>query len=128
MKKLLIIIGLMLFVMTAFSQRTISDTLNGNETVNFASMTWPDQVQVLCTQIGGTSDGSLKLEASVDGTSWETITETAGLIHFYPNDTLTIVDAAVWYVTIIDNPFLYCRVKGVGTASDSTLITIKWIK
>ena len=129
MKKLVLFLSMILFVVFAQAQIiTVSDTLQGNETVNFTSLKQPGQVQVLCTQLGGTSDGTLFLQGSVDGTSFYNITETSNSLAFYPNDTLTITNGAVWLISVKDKPFQYFRVKGVGTASDTTLVTIKYLR
>ncbi len=108
------------------------DTLQGNETVNFAlSPTFSGEysltIQVLCTELGGTSDGSLRLEMSLDGTSWEAFTSTANVMYAFPNDTLTIVDGAVVTWTIVNTPWSKYRFVGAGTASDTTLISGKYI-
>lgn len=119
------------FVAFANAQRVYSassDTLQGNETVNLgvtrsSTSSGILTLQALCTELGGTSDGTLLLQGSVDGTSYVTIIETAGVFTFFPNDTLTITDGAVMTATIKDSPFNYYRWKGAGTASDTTLIT-----
>ena len=128
MKKLLFILAFVTLGVTANAQRSIIDTLKGNETVSFAAMVGADQIQVLCTELGGTADGTITMEGSVDGISWETLAETANAYNFYPNDTFTIVDAGVMIVNIKGDPFTYHRIKGVGTASDTTEVTIKWSK
>lgn len=114
--------------LSAFSQRAVSDTLQGNETVVFDSMLDANMIQVVCTELGGTSDGSLILKASVDGVSFVTVSEKAGAFEFYPNDTLTIVDGAGWLIDVKGSPFKYYEVVGTGTASDTTLVSIKWAK
>lgn len=81
--------------------------------------------QALCTQLGGTSDGSLRLEGSVDGLSYLTLTDGVG--YAYPNDTLTVTNGAIWHFKVTDAPFKYYRVIGLGTASDTTLITLKYV-
>lgn len=111
----------------AFSQRVITDTIQGNETVYFDNMLDAKQVSVVCTELGGTSDGSLYLQGSSDGTNFVTLTETTGKFNFYANDTLTIIDGATWLINI-EKTFNYYRVKGTGTASDTTLVTINWSK
>lgn len=126
--KNLVIVFLVMMAGLAFGQRSISDTLQGNETVTFDVMQDAKQIQALCTQLGGTSDGTLILKGSVDGTTYVTLSETAGLINFYPNDTLTITNGAAWLVTIQEKLFNYYKVVGAGTASDTTLVTIKWGK
>ena len=110
----------------ASGQRTITDQIDGAETVNFTKMLKATQVQALCTEVGGTSDGTLRLHGSVDGTSWEELTETSGVFHFFPNDTFTISDGGVWLVSIKEDIFNYYKVVGSGTSSDTTSVTIKY--
>lgn len=134
--KRLILLVVMAFGLVAFAnaQRiytVTADTLNGNETVNFGAIRSTDAfglltIQALCSNIGGTSDGTLILQGSVDGTTYTTVTSTADMFTCFPNDTLTITDAASWQIAIQNSPFNYYRVQGAGTASDSTLITIKY--
>lgn len=124
----LIVILLVLIASVSFGQRSISDTLQGNETVVFEAMEAASQVQVLCTQLGGTSDGTLLLKGSVDGVTYVTLKETTNMINFYPNDTLTITNGAAWIINIDEELFNYYKVVGAGTASDTTLIDIKWSK
>lgn len=126
MKKLIILLVLATAAVAASAQRTVIDTLQGAETVIFTTMQGAEQIQALCTQLGGTSDGSLILKGSVDGVSFETVSETSGKFAFYPNDTLTITDGAVWLVDVEDQPFNYYSITGAGTADDTTKVTIKW--
>ena len=128
MKRLVLLLSFALLVSVSFSQRVVTDTLQGNETVYFEAMNGASQISVLCTQLGGTSDGSLYLQASTDGTNFVNVTETAGSLAFYPNDTLTVTNTAGWLISIKDNPFSYYRIKGTGTASDTTKIVINWGK
>lgn len=102
------------------------DSLIGNETVYFYVTTVTGDylnlsITALCTEVGGTSDGSLYLQYSA-GDNYETVTQTDGLFEFISNDTLTISDGAVFNVIIRNPPAGNYRLKGVGTASDSTLI------
>ncbi len=126
MKTIFIILGFILFSVTGFSQRVVTDTLQGNETVNFMAMLDARQIQVTCTNVGGTSDGTLVLQGSTDGVNYVTLSATTGVFNFYPNDTLTIVDGAVWLINVEKPTFSYYRVVGAGTASDTTLIVINW--
>ena len=129
MKSLFLVLGFVFVALTTQAQRVIPvDTLKGVEQINFPSMQGSKAVQVLCTEIGGTSDGVVNLEASLDGTSWEILAETSGAYNFYPNDTLTIVDGAVLIISIKGSPFLYHRITATGTASDTTEVSIKWIR
>jgi hypothetical protein len=106
------------------------DTVKGDETVNFniACMNGGYSelvVQALCTQVGGTSDGTIVLERSVDNSSWETVTALTDIIVGWPNDTLTIVNAAVGLWSIRE-PLGCYRLSATGTASDTTKITPKY--
>lgn len=108
------------------------DTLNGNETVNFtlSQITGgytTTTIQALCSEIGGTSDGTLILQGSVDGTSYVTLQDDVSLLKSYPNDTLTITDGAVGTWIVKETPYNFYRIQGAGTASDTTLITIKYV-
>jgi hypothetical protein len=139
MKKIIFILSLVALTVgvNAQSGRVYSssyDTLNGNETVNFpirsTGFTNGYQtltIQALCTEIGGTSDGTLILQGSVDGTSYVTLQDATDFMYSYPNDTLTITDGAVATWVIIKTPYNYYRIQGGGTASDSTLITPKYV-
>jgi len=108
------------------------DTINGNETIYFTSPKFTGNdvvlVQALCTEVGGTSDGTLTLEGSVDGTSFVPLTNETGVIKGYPNDSLTITDGAVTQWLVNTNAWYKLRIKAAGTASDSTLITSKYIR
>ena len=139
MKKFLFIVVFAVAAMAATAQNVIElgvDTINGNETVYFETpiFTGSDAftLQAACDNIGGTSEGTLSLEASVDGSDWVPLAEQAGLIHGFAttgeNDSLTITDNANISWIIQKNSFLQYRVKGTGAASDSTLITVKYVR
>lgn len=123
--------------MSAFAQFpvTVYDTLNGNETVNFSTISVTRDYQslsfdVLCTELGGTSDGTLIVQGrnGNDG-NWTTLTTSflAHSLEVSPNDTLTITDAAVWKAVIKEPSFSQYRIQGAGTASDTTLIEIEYL-
>ena len=141
MKKLLFIVVFAVAAMAATAQKGVVveldvDTLNGAETVYFETpiFTGSDAftLQAACDNIGGTSEGTLSLEASVDGSDWVPLAEQDGLIHGFAttgeNDSLTITDNANISWIIQKNSFLQYRVKGTGAASDSTLITVKYVR
>jgi len=139
MKKFLFIVVFAVAAMAATAQNVIElgvDTINGNETVYFETpiFTGSDAftLQAACDNIGGTSEGTLSLEASVDGSDWVPLAEQDGLIHGFAttgeNDSLTITDNANISWIIQKNSFLQYRVKGTGAASDSTLITVKYVR
>lgn len=137
MKKFILSLVFILSVLAVNAQKGLVysvsvDTLNGNETVNFTlgQVTGSYDVltiQALCTQVGGTSDGTLILQASVDGASWLTVQDATGVLKGYPNDTLTITNGAVAQWVVDETPWNYYRVQGAGTASDSTLVTVKYV-
>lgn len=147
MKRLIMIFAALLFVVAMSAQGkgnlgTVSaDTLNGNETVNFAIGSFTGTYSSLtvtakCTQVGGTSDGTLTLYGSLDNTNWVFINGATGnAIVASPKasmtgtdmNQLTITDALIANWVIPRVPFRYYRVAGVGTASDSTLINITYM-
>ena len=109
-----------------------SDTIQGAETIYLVSpkFTGDDviMIQALCTETGGTADGTLTLDVSVDGTSYVPFTDATGIMKGYPNDSLTITDGAVtsWIVQV--NAGYKYRIKGAGTTGDSTLISATYIR
>lgn len=137
MRKILLLIAVMAIGMIATAQigavKTLTiATLDTAETkyssiatvsASYNAITF----QALCTQIGGTSDGTLRLEGSVDGITYRTINEKSGFALFTPNDTLTITNGASWQAVILKAPFKYYRVAGTGTNKDTTAVTIKYI-
>ena len=137
MKKLYFILVLAVITLGVNAQNgtlktptTPFDTLNGNETVYFPVVTVTGDyanlsITALCTEIGGTSDGTLQLQYSA-GSNYEDVIQTSQLFEFISNDTLTITDAAVYNVVVRNPPVGSYRLKGVGTASDSTLITPRY--
>lgn len=137
MKKLIFILVFAIVAIAANAQKgkvkTLAvDTLQGAETVNFGVITATGDyrsidIQAVCTELGGTSDGTLFLKGSVDGLSYIDITDASGLLKGFPNDTLTITDGAIWNVVIQDVPFKYIRPSGTGTASDTTSIQFKYV-
>ncbi|WBC28462.1 hypothetical protein RPMD05_76 [Rhodobacteraceae phage LS06-2018-MD05] len=135
MKKLLFILAFAVLGMAANAQvaavKVLSiDTLTAATTdtsaVAYVSGSYNAiTFQALCTELGGTSDGTLRLEGSVDGLSYLTL--ESGIGYAYPNDTLDVSSGAIWQFKVNDAPFKYYRVIGLGTANDTTLVTLKYI-
>lgn len=140
MKKLFALAVIMAFVMTSFAQLTkgkvytadydsvlkVETVYTGNIYVkgDYDKLT----IQALCTDVGGTPDGTLILQGSVDGTSFINLAPETGVYVYRPNnDTLTITAAAIQTVEITNPGFAHYRWKVTGTANDSTLITTKYI-
>lgn len=136
MKNIILLLAIILIGSLGFAQRTITDTLQGNENVNFTTMIDPSQIHVLASELGGTSDGSITLQGSVDGTSFINIQPTARLFYYFPDDTAdltgytwTITDAGSLLIILEKLPPLrYYRIRGDGEVNDTTLITITWSK
>ena len=134
---------IVLFVLTLLSFGTVEaqratvytlavDTLQGAESVNFEAVKITGDynslvVQALCTQTGGTSDGSLIIKGSVDGVTYTTLNSTDNFLYAYPNDTLTITNGASVVWQFESTPYLYYRVTGTGTSGDSTKVAIKYV-
>jgi len=140
MRKLFITIAALLLTVATFSQtvgtiQTITaDTLTAVETEYFAVQAMTGNyaelcIQALFTQLGGTSDGTAILQASVDGTVYSTIVDDDyDEIFFYGHDdTVTITNGTAWHIRIKDPAFTYYRIAATGTASDTTLVTVKYI-
>ena len=134
MKNLFLLIALVLALGVNAQNGTLKvadyDTLIGSETVYFPIVTVTGKYQnlsitALCTEIGGTSDGTLQLQYSAGG-NYEDVIQTTGLFEFISNDTLTITDGAVFNVIVREAPVGQYRLKGTGTASDTTLISPKY--
>lgn len=150
MKRIIFLFAILIVAIGAQAQRankvtaTAVDTLNGAETVNFASIEINGAfeslaMQAVCSELGGTSDGTLWVEGSVDGTSFIKIDNVAGLDWFdvFSADTtkiavgspiFTITDGGIMTAVFSKGtPFTYVRFSGTGTSGDTTLITPKYI-
>jgi hypothetical protein len=146
MKKLFLVLLVSLFAMATMAQRgtlnTLAvDTLQGSETVNFATFSLNGSynavsVTALCTELGGTSEGTLALYGSNDGTSWVFINGVGGeVITASPVasitgadlNQLTITDALVANWVVKDTPFRRYRVTGVGATGDTTQVNITYV-
>lgn len=82
-------------------------------------------LQILCTDAyGGTSDGTITLEGSVDGVSYAPITDE--IFTDVSDDTATIAPAAVLQFNIPVTHHYKYRAKAVGTSGDTTLFTPRY--
>ena len=146
MKKLILVLFVSLFAMASMAQRgslkTLAvDTLQGLETVNFETFNLNGSynavsVTALCTQLGGTSDGTLALYGSNDGTSWVFINGVGGgVITASPVasitgadlNQLTITNTLVANWVVKDTPYRRYRVTGAGTTGDTTQVNITYV-
>lgn len=137
MKKLfLILVSVFVFIVITNAQvvrSVVDDTIKAAETVNFGAIRSSTSAGMLtisatCTELGGTSDGTLILQGGTTATDYITIVETTGVFNFYPNDTLTITDGAIIHVVINDSPFKYYRWQGAGTSADTTIVSPTYMK
>jgi len=83
--------------------------------------------QTVFTQVGGTTAGTATLKGSVDGTSYVTITDAAGLAKGFPNDTMTVTSGAIWDFVVQDLPFKYYKVVTVGSGTSTTTVLTKYV-
>jgi len=147
MKKIAFIFALIFVVFAASAQKgtlnTVTvDTLQGSETVNFAIGTTilgsynTLSVTALCTQLGGTSDGTLTLYGSNDGTNYVFINGAADshILTASPKASLTGTDMNQITITnglvanwVVDPAYRYYRVAGVGTSGDTTKVNITYV-
>jgi len=82
-------------------------------------------IQTLCTQTGGTSDGKITIERSVDKISWKPVLTTIDTDLIAANDTFTIVNAGVSQFRL-KTYWPYYRLKIVGTSGDSTALLTRY--
>jgi len=141
MKTLVNIILIVLLSVSTYAQTTARyipdaqlagiDTLKGADTIYIRTpfLKWSlDYIglQVKCVELGGTSDGYIYPQASIDGIDYANLISTDYLVYSFPNDTLTITDEAVglWNILALTNN--YAGVMCVGTEGDTTEVTLKY--
>ncbi len=148
MKKLILILSIALLTVAAYSQagavKTTTDQIEGVTVMKAVLPTTFSgkhllTIQVLCTNVDGTSEGTLVLQGSVDGVSYNTLNNTLpyntafpnveqnGQILAFPNDTLTVLDAAVCTWVVKDTPWKNYQLVSTGGAGDTTALTIKYV-
>lgn len=134
MKKLLLVFGLITFLVIGATAQTytVADVqVDAVETLYSSPITFGDAnvvvLQAVCTEDGGTSDGSILVQENVVGTTWvthgsaDTLTITSGAIKlwkFYKQPTLAGQE---------DMPPRF-RLAITGTASDTTTVAIDYTK
>jgi hypothetical protein len=139
MKNLIFIIGLVLISLGANAQRlkgtvetVTSDTVKGNETIYLTTATTraPSNIVTInlgFEQIGGTTDGTVVIQGSVDGsTKWTDLISAQDVFTAMPNDTVTMTSGGTATFIIKGNPWNKYRAKVAGTASDTTAITFDY--
>ena len=111
--------------------------LDGAVTIASDVMTRAKVVQVLCTNVSGTSDGTIALYGSLDKVNYQMINfvgaaiGTASPVASHTGADLnqvTITDTLVASWVIDQNAYPYTKLVCVGTASDNTTISGSWAK
>lgn len=109
-----------------------TDTVKGAETIYIEIVSGSNTnktvtLNLLCTELGGTADGTITLEASGDGTNFVPITDVSEFLVSFPNDTLTITDGAVMQNVVLENRFYDYRYKVAGTSGDTTIVSTSYL-
>ena len=135
MKKLFMILALLAFTFGAYAQRpnvitaltvdTVTNTTQSFIAVGTFTSELPFAVQLLATNLTGTTAGTAVLEGSLDGTTYVPILDETNLLKAYPNDTMTIVDAAASTWIVLDNKYYKYRINVTPTGSHTTKLTGK---
>lgn len=142
MKNIIFLLVFVIAAMAASAQtgkvKTITtDTVKGAETIYFDPIVVSGSyqslsIQFLCTQLGGTTDGTIYVLASNDGTNYTLLNNVdEKLIFASPyarmNDSITaklnLYNAATLNFVIKEPPHRYYKVGVTGTASDTTKLT-----
>lgn len=87
-------------------------------------------IQTVATQVGGTSDGTITLQVSNDGSNFITVTDAiligdAG-ITFVSDSIHTVTNGSVWGLSIKDPEWYIYRLKCAGTVNDTTSVAVDW--
>ena len=118
-----------------------TDTVKGAETIYFTPVqlngTYESlSIQFLCTQLGGTTDGTIYVLASNDGTNYFNLNNIDGkMIYASPyarmNDSivgkLNLYNAATLNFVIPKPAHRFYKVGVTGTASDTTKLTGNYV-
>jgi hypothetical protein len=117
-------------VQLGLSQRVLSAvTVDSIETNYSPVATFPKALQATCEELGGTADGTIRLQGSIDGSNWVNLTTISGVYDFFPNDTLDISDGATLIVRISDGRAIpFYRFAVTGTLNDTTRVAFAWNK
>ena len=118
--------------------RTLTEIdLDGAITVNSDVMLNMESVQVLCTNVAGTSDGTIALYGSLDNVNYTMLNfvgaaiGTASPVASHTGadlNQITIVDTLVATWAINSTVYPYTKLVCVGTVGDQTTITGVWRK
>lgn len=114
-------------VVKSFALKTLTNTTAATEdftlTGSYKSLT----IQVLCTNLTGTSAGIVTIDGSVDGVNYLALTDTDCLFKGFTNDTLTIANGAIGQWVMVGTPLKHYRIKYAPSGSHTTRATAKLI-
>jgi len=111
--------------------------LNGAVTLSSDVMDGARIVQVLCTQTSGTSDGTIGLYGSLDGTNYQLLNFVDGALgvaspvasHSGASENLITITAGLVATWVINQDvFPFVKLTAVGTTGDRTAISGSWSK
>lgn len=102
------------------------DTVKGNENIYLSAAILGSKADVLTleidfSKISSAAGGTAYIQGSVNGTTYSTLTSTADLFIFFPNDTVTITDAGTMKVIVKDNPLKFYRWFIDGDVNDTVI-------
>lgn len=85
-------------------------------------------LDLLFTEVGGTSDGTVVLQGGNTLSTLTTLTtaDFGNFISYSSNDTLTVTDGGQWLIDIKDPAFRYYRLVATGTTGDTTAVQLKY--
>jgi hypothetical protein len=145
MKKIIIFIAFLFVVLGTQAQKgsvitLTADTLKGADTTDYViELRAPSYdlltIDVVYTQVGGTSDGTGTLYGSMDNTNWVFINGVgAGVLTASPKasitgadlNQITITNGLVASWVLKDVPWRYIMHRSIGTTSDTTAIAAKY--
>ena len=136
MKRLISIVAIIAAValarpVAAQSVMTSTDQVDGVESVYLPIVNSGNarviSIDVVFTEVGGTTDGWVSLMAKNNGSSYEKVPLAgwADWINYSSAlDSLQITDGATWKVEIHDPGFTNYQVRVKGTAGDTTSVTM----
>ena len=136
--KYLLAFSLVLFAILGMAQgvKTTTASMNGVTVANVDIYNTAGSsalsIQTVATQVGGTSDGTITLQVSNDGSNFITVTDAiligahdAG-ITFVSDSIHTVTNGSVWGLSIKDPEWYIYRLKCAGTVNDTTSVAVDW--
>lgn len=148
MKRIFILTLALSFAAISFGQgrgslgTIAADTMKGVTAMNISIGSFTGSyttlaITAVCSNIGGTSDGTLTLYGSLDGTNYVFINGAAdgGVVTASPKasitgtdmNQITVTDALVASWVVSNTPFRYYKVAGAGTTGDTTAINVTYM-